>query len=104
MKTVGAGDKVHNWLESAKKASVRAQNLTQQLLTFSKGGEPIKKLVSIRELIEESTGFVLVITSYSIHYTKLYDTEILRDFTVSVSQKLLHVGACLKRDQSYNFV
>ena len=58
-KTVAAGDKVRTWLESAKKASVRAQNLTQQLLTFSRGGEPIKKLVSIRELIEESTGFVL---------------------------------------------
>lgn len=59
MKIIAAGDKVHNWLESAKKASVRAQNLTQQLLTFSRGGEPVKKLVSIRELIEESTAFVL---------------------------------------------
>lgn len=59
MKTVAPDDKVHGWLGSAKKASVRAQNLTQQLLTFSRGGEPIKKLLSIRELIEESTGFVL---------------------------------------------
>ncbi|MCL7487343.1 MAG: response regulator [Desulfobulbaceae bacterium] len=59
MKTVASGDKIHGWLESAKKASVRAQNLTQQLLTFSKGGEPVKKLLSIKELIEESAGFVL---------------------------------------------
>lgn len=59
IKTVAPGDKIYGWLESAKKASVRAQNLTQQLLTFSKGGEPVKKLVSVRELIEESTGFVL---------------------------------------------
>jgi len=59
MKTVAPGDKMHGWLESAKKASVRAQNLTQQLLTFARGGEPVKKLLSIRELIEESAGFVL---------------------------------------------
>ncbi len=59
MKSVTTGDRMHGWLESAKKASVRAQNLTQQLLTFSRGGEPVKKLLSITELIEESTGFVL---------------------------------------------
>ncbi len=59
IKTVAPDNKMHGWLENAKKASVRAQNLTQQLLTFSRGGEPVKKLLSIKDLIEESTGFVL---------------------------------------------
>ncbi|GAB4340855.1 MAG: hypothetical protein Kow0089_14850 [Desulfobulbaceae bacterium] len=59
MKTVGPGETIHSWLESAKKASVRAQNLTQQLLTFSRGGEPVRKPLGVRELIEEATGFVL---------------------------------------------
>ncbi len=53
------GDKIQGWLESAKKASSRAQNLTQQLLTFSRGGEPVKRLVQIKELLEESTRFVM---------------------------------------------
>jgi len=34
--------------------------LTQQLLTFSKGGAPIKKNISIAELIRESASFALI--------------------------------------------
>jgi len=46
-------------LEAAARASKRSQDLTQQLLTFSKGGVPIKKAASIAELIRDSVGFVL---------------------------------------------
>ena len=46
-------------LESAKKASLRAKTLTDQLLTFAKGGEPIKQLAAIDEVIRDSTEFVL---------------------------------------------
>ena len=58
-KSVDQDDKIYSWLESAKRASVRAQGLTQQLLTFSKGGDPVKQLVQIKPLLVESTGFVL---------------------------------------------
>ncbi len=44
-------------LEGAEKASLRAQDLTRQLLTFSKGGTPHKKTVAIGDLISEVTGF-----------------------------------------------
>jgi len=44
-------------LDEAEKASLRATNLTQQLLTFSKGGLPIKKLCSIKNLIKEWVEF-----------------------------------------------
>ncbi len=46
-------------LVEAEKASLRARDLTQQLLTFARGGAPIKKLVSIAELIQDSTTFAL---------------------------------------------
>ncbi len=46
-------------LESAEKASFQAQNLTRQLLTFSKGGSPIKETASISEIILETTNFAL---------------------------------------------
>ncbi|GAB4338431.1 MAG: hypothetical protein Kow0089_10390 [Desulfobulbaceae bacterium] len=49
----------HKLLEGAEKASLRARNLTQQLLTFSKGGEPIKKMESIGEIIKDSADFIL---------------------------------------------
>lgn len=51
--------KVHLLLKNAEKASVRAKDLTQQLLTFAKGGEPVKETSSLHKLIRESAGFVL---------------------------------------------
>lgn len=46
-------------LTEAKKASIRAKGLTQQLLTFSKGGEPIKETSVITEIIRDSAEFIL---------------------------------------------
>ena len=46
-------------LDMAKKASLRAKGLTQQLLTFSKGGNPVKKTTFIAKTIRESTDFIL---------------------------------------------
>jgi len=57
--TVKPGDKVYDRISKAEKASARAQELTQQLLTFSKGGAPIKKVNSIEEIVRDSVGFVL---------------------------------------------
>jgi PAS domain S-box-containing protein len=46
-------------LVDAEKACFRASRLTKQLLTFSKGGSPVKEVASIKELIEETVGFCL---------------------------------------------
>jgi PAS domain S-box-containing protein len=46
-------------LIDAEKACFRASRLTKQLLTFSKGGAPVKEVCSIKELIEETVGFCL---------------------------------------------
>ena len=46
-------------LEEAEKASVRARNLTQQLLTFARGGTPVRKTISVGESIRESASFAL---------------------------------------------
>jgi len=55
----GDDDKVRQLLEDAEKASLRARNLTQQLLTFSKGGEPIRRVESIAEIIKDCADFIL---------------------------------------------
>ncbi len=44
-------------LTEAEKACFRAQNLSGQLLTFAKGGTPIKGLVAIEQLIKECSTF-----------------------------------------------
>jgi len=46
-------------IQSAEKAAEKAQELTHQLLTFSKGGVPIKKTTDIHELVKDSVEFVL---------------------------------------------
>ncbi|MCD6307707.1 MAG: PAS domain S-box protein, partial [Candidatus Latescibacteria bacterium] len=46
-------------LSDAEKAILRAKDLTNQLLTFSRGGEPVRKTVAVSDLIRESTVFSL---------------------------------------------
>jgi len=46
-------------LHEAEKASLRAKDLTRQLLTFVAGGAPIKKAASIKEILRDSASFAL---------------------------------------------
>src|SRR5712691_4439686 len=47
------------YLSEAEQACQRATALTQQLLTFAKGGAPVRYTVAIVELLKESVGFAL---------------------------------------------
>lgn len=52
-------DKMFTVLTRAEKESLRAKDLTQQLLTFSKGGTPVKKIVAIPRIIKDSANIAL---------------------------------------------
>jgi PAS domain S-box-containing protein len=54
------GPRVQDRLAQAEEACLRAQTLSQQLLTFAKGGAPVKKLFSLAELLTQSTAFTCV--------------------------------------------
>jgi PAS domain S-box-containing protein len=54
-----SSDKLLIRLTEAEKASQRARDLTQQLLTFSKGGAPVKKSADIVDLIKDTVSFSL---------------------------------------------
>jgi CheY-like chemotaxis protein len=56
---LSASDEQKALLAGAEKASLRAKGLTQQLLTFAKGGEPVTETACISEIIVESAEFVL---------------------------------------------
>jgi len=51
------GEDVLECLRAAEKAALRAKGLTHQLLTFSKGGAPVKNTASISDLVRESASF-----------------------------------------------
>ncbi|MDD3814966.1 MAG: ATP-binding protein, partial [Desulfocapsaceae bacterium] len=55
-------------LTEAKKAILRAVSLTKQLLTFSKGGDPLKDSTSLPDLIRDSANFVLHGSHVSCEY------------------------------------
>jgi PAS domain S-box-containing protein len=44
-------------LAEAEQATVRARDLVQQLLTFAKGGAPVKEVASLEEIIRDSATF-----------------------------------------------
>ncbi len=52
-------DEMSARLTDAKNASMRARDLAQQLLTFARGGAPIKKTASIGKLIQDTVSFSL---------------------------------------------
>jgi signal transduction histidine kinase/CheY-like chemotaxis protein len=47
------------YLAGIEEATERARGLTQQLLTFSKGGAPVKKAMNVANLVRESATFPL---------------------------------------------
>jgi two-component system, cell cycle sensor histidine kinase and response regulator CckA len=52
-------EEIAELLTDAEKASLRAKSLTQQLLTFSKGGAPVKRVTSVAGLLRDETRFGL---------------------------------------------
>jgi len=54
---VAPGNQLAERLVHAEKACLRARSLTQQLLTFSRGGAPVRKTASIRELLTDTALF-----------------------------------------------
>ena len=54
-----SGSNVSELLKEVKHASHQAKRLTHQLLTFAKGGTPIRKISSLSKLLKNTISFVL---------------------------------------------
>ncbi|MBE9532212.1 MAG: PAS domain-containing protein, partial [Proteobacteria bacterium] len=52
-------EKIYERLKEAERASLIARDLTQQLMTFSKGGAPITETLSINDIIREPAELAL---------------------------------------------
>ena len=64
---VNSRDHLFSFLTEAENASLRAKKLTQQLLTFAKGGTPLKKPLTLQHVIPESAAFALSGSSIHCH-------------------------------------
>ena len=67
--------KVLQSLERALQAMNRARDLTHQLLTFSSGGAPVKKLISVEDDLRQSVTFAL--SGSNVHPVYSIDKNLL---------------------------
>ncbi len=92
LSTIVTEKEATEYINQAKAAVKRATNLTQQLLTFARGGEPVKELTSLPNIIETSTKFILTGTSIDYHIKipeALWDVEIDRGQFSQVIQNIV---------------
>jgi len=71
--------KAYRFIESSEKSIDRATALTKQLLTFAKGGEPVKDYVDMPSILKELTEFNLRGSNVKAEYyfqPKLWATQI----------------------------
>ncbi|MDH4193860.1 MAG: PAS domain-containing protein [Nitrospirota bacterium] len=98
-------------ISEAEQASVRAQDIARQLLTFSKGGAPVKKTVFIREILEENVRLVLAGSNvrpifqiseelYSVNADVGQICQVIHNLVINARQAMPEGGDCIV--QAYN--
>ncbi len=96
-------DSSGEFLYEAEKATLQAKELAQQLLTFSRGGEPIKKMVSTTNFLRNSVNFALTGSNVSCEFIvpeQLWNVEIdegrisqvLNNLVINAIQAMPHGG------------
>jgi len=66
--------KAYQMLEGAERALKLSKKLTKQLLTFSKGGEPVKSIISLPSILQDSVKFAL--SGSNVKYTFSLDKDL----------------------------
>ena len=79
-------------LTEAEKASLRTNDLTTRLITFSKGGEPVKKTVHIGRFLNDSVS------------SALYEYDIDCEFTVPVNIRPVEIDESQMKQVIVNVV
>ncbi|MBN1432199.1 MAG: PAS domain S-box protein [Methanomicrobiaceae archaeon] len=71
--SVEGNEKFCSRLNEAEKAISRAKDITRQLITFSKGGSPVKRVTDIRDIVRESAEFVSHGSNIRLDFDIAYD-------------------------------
>ena len=86
MMTAPPADRLQKQLLETEKACLRAKDLTEQLLTFSKGGTPVRKTASLPDLVRESVDFALRGSAVKCHYEFATDLRAVEVDSAQVSR------------------
>ncbi|MCD4848400.1 MAG: response regulator [Candidatus Aegiribacteria sp.] len=101
----------YEFLQDALNASTRAKELTYKLLTFSKGGSPLKKSTSIAEIITDSVNFILSGSSIKYEYSQPDDLwpvdidvvqfrQVIENLTINAQQAMQNGGVLTIRTEN----
>jgi CheY-like chemotaxis protein len=88
-------EKVFSRLERMENAALLANNLTYQLLTFAKGGAPVKQSAQLMDLVKESATFAATSSNVRCNFTfppDLHASEIDRGQISQVIHNLVLNG------------
>jgi len=110
--SVGSEERRLKLLDSAEKAAQRARNLTGQLLTFAKGGSPIRKSVDTESLLRDVTEFVLRGTSilldvdvepgtWNLNVDYQQFSQVLQNIATNARQAMMDSGKLFIRAKNF---
>ena len=86
------GSENHEVLDQAEIASLKAKDLTAQLLTFAKGGWPVKKITSLAELIKDAADSALAGSNVKCHFSIPADLRQAEIDAVQVRQAIYNLA------------
>ena len=106
------GEKVVERLVAAEKACLRARDLTKQLLTFAKGGAPVKSTTSMASIITDTVQFVLRGSSvlcntdlpddlWPIEVDEGQISQVLQNLVINADQAMSEGGTIQVRAENY---
>src|SRR6185295_625275 len=109
--TIQHGGGAATALAEAEQACVRARQITWQLLTFSKGGVPVKKTVAIGRVLEEAGSLALRGSSVTCAFdlpTELWPIEadegqlvqVFTNLLINAQQSMPHGGVVAVRAEN----
>ncbi len=105
--------KLHQRLVETEKAIDRAKELTQQLLTFAKGGKPDKKTVAIGKIVEDAASFILRGSKVKCDCTMNNDlwyadvdqgqiNQVINNLVINASHAMPDGGSCYVKAENVN--
>ncbi|NPB09442.1 MAG: PAS domain S-box protein [Thermodesulfobacteria bacterium] len=102
---------IEHLINQAEQACLKARGLTQQLLTFAKGGAPVKKTASLRDILRETVSFCLRgsnvnwyvdiapdLALVDIDVTQM--SQVISNLVINAKQAMPHGGRLLVRAEN----